>query len=115
MKVDEFRRVIQERIRCHNEWTYGIEKCWKEEIEILTEDIAGTIEFLRNECTADEYSWISEVIEDVVELVPNKELVRVYKNLMSKYPEESARYNIHDSIEQLETILEWEEQNGEKD
>ena len=73
--------------------------CQKKEIELLTEDIPTTIDFLRNECTADEYSWISEVIDDVVNLVPSKEFVQCYKDLMIKFPEECTKYNIAGSIE----------------
>ena len=65
MRIEEFRKVIKERIECPDEWDYGVERCWKKEIEILSEDIPSTIEFLMTECTADEYSWISEVIEDL--------------------------------------------------
>ena len=35
--------------------------------KILSEDIPSTIEFLKTECAADEFSWISEVIDDVVD------------------------------------------------
>lgn len=105
MRIDEFRNTIQEREQCHDEWTYGIEQCWKKEIEILSEDIPSTIEFLNTECTAEEYSWISEVIDDVVEKVPNKELVNCYKNLMSKFPEECKKYNIAGVIEICEGML----------
>jgi hypothetical protein len=106
--------VVQERIHCHDEWSYGIEQCWKKEIELLTDDIAGTIEFLRNDCTADEYIWISEVLEEVVEIIPNKEFVQVYKSLRIKFPEEYATYNIAGCVEEAEKILEWEDQNVKK-
>lgn len=114
MRIDEFRKVIHEREMCHDEWAYGIEQCWKKEIEILSEDIPSTIEFLKTECTADEYSWISEVIDDVVDKVPSKELVQCYKDIMSKFPEECQKYNIKGVIEICENILEWEDAHGKK-
>ena len=114
MNVGEFRKVIQERIQCHDEWTDGIDQCWQKEIALLTEDVPSTIEFLKYDCTADEYSWISEVLEDVVETVPSKELVRVYKELMDKFPEECSLYNIAFCIEQAETILKWEDSHAEE-
>lgn len=114
MRIDEFRKVIHEREQCHDEWAYGIEQCWKKEVELLTEDISSTIEFLKNECTAEEYSWISEVIDDVVNQVPSKELVQCYKNLMMKFPEECLKYNIAGVVEICESILKWEEENGKK-
>ena len=118
MNIARFREVIKERIRiaeeCQDEWTYGIEKCWKDEVEILTEDIPSTIIFLQNECTADEYSWISEVIEDIAEQTNNRELVECYKKLMSKFPEECIKFNISMSVEYAESALEEERDNGEE-
>lgn len=91
MRIDEFIKIIEEKEQCHDEWTYGIEQCWKKGIEILSEDIPSTIKFLNAECTAEEYSWISEVIDDVVEKVPSRELVNCYKNLMSKFPQRVSK------------------------
>ena len=59
MDIIKFREVIRQREETDDEWDYGIEQCWEQEIAILTEDIPTTIEYLKNECTAHEYSWIS--------------------------------------------------------
>lgn len=105
MKINEFRKVIQERIECSDEWTYGVEHCWKKEIEILSEDIPSTIEFLLTECTADEFSWISEVIDDLAVKTQSKDLIACYRSLMEKFPEECQAYNIARSIEYAEAEL----------
>ena len=114
MDINSFGKVIKQREETDDEWDYGIEQCWKKEIEILTEDIPSTIEFLKTECTADEYSWISEVIDDIVDKIPSKELVEAYKSLATKYPEECEKYNIVGVIEICENILKWEEDDGKK-
>lgn len=108
MNIEEFRKVIREIEECHPEWDYGIEQCWKKEIALLTEDIPSTIEFLRNECTADEYTWISEVLDDIVEIAPSRELVQEYKALMKKFPEQCSTYYIAGCIEQIERMLDME-------
>jgi hypothetical protein len=110
MRIEEFRKIIHEREQCHDEWTYGVEQCWKKEIALLTEDIHSTIEFLKNDCTANEYFWISEVLDDVVDIIPSKELVQCYKELMTKFPEEYSKYNIAGSIENAKAILRWEDE-----
>lgn len=119
MNIEKFRNVIARRIHIeeisHGEWADGIEECMREEIELLSEDIPATIEFLKNDCTADEYSWISEVIDDVIEKKPSKELLKCYRDLMKKFPEECSKYNIIGSIESAEAILRWEEEHGKKD
>ena len=105
MRTQDFRKVIQERIACHSEWAYGIEQCWEKEIEILSEDMASTIDFLLNECTADEYSWISEIIDDVAARTQSRAFVACYRSLMKKFPEECRKYNIEGSIECAEAEL----------
>ena len=112
MDIIKFREIIKQREETDDEWDYGVEQCWKQEIELLTKDIPSTIEFLKNNCTAEEYSWISEVLDDIVELVPSKELVQCYKDLMTKFPEECSKYNIAGSIESAEAILSWEAEHG---
>ena len=114
MDINSFRRVIKQREETDDEWDYGIEQCWKQEIEILSEDISSTIEFLKNECTSDEFSWISEVIDDIVDKNPSRELVECYKSLMIKFPEECEKYYIAGVVEICENILKWEEENGKK-
>lgn len=110
MNIEELREVIKERIRiheeCNDEWDYGIEKCWKQIVELLSEDIPSSIFFLENECTADEFSWISEVIDDIAEKTQNNEIVMSYKKLMTRFPDECQKYNIKGSIECAEQIIE---------
>lgn len=113
MRTEEFRKVIQERIACHSEWTNGIEQCWKKEIEILSEDVPSTIDYLINECTPDEYSWISEIIDDLATKTQSKELIECYKSLMTKFPEECSLYSIKESIEYAEAELSGEPEDGE--
>ena len=115
MRIEEFRKIIHEREQCHDEWIYGVEQCWKKEIALLTEDIHSTIEFLKNDCTANEYFWISEILDDVVDIIPSKELVQCYKELMTKFPEEYSKYNIAESIENAEAILRWEDEHEKKE
>ena len=114
MDIIGFREIIKQRKETDNEWAYGVEQCCKKEIEILSEDIPSTIEFLKNICTAEEYSWISEVIDEVVDKNPNKELVDCYRALMTKYPEEYETCKIAGVVEICESILRWEEENGKK-
>lgn len=54
MDVQKIREVIRRRNETHDEYDYGVEMCDKEEIQILSEDIPSTINYLQNQCTADE-------------------------------------------------------------
>lgn len=106
MDVQKFREVIRRRNETHDEYDYGVEMCTKEEIQILSEDIPSTIEYLKNECTADEFVWISEIIDDLAEKTRSRELIECYKNLMNKYLEETKEYYIDFCVECAEDFLE---------
>lgn len=109
MNIELFREIIARREYIeeisHGEWAEGIEDCWKREIVVLSEDIPGTISFFKAECTATEYSWISEVIEDLAAQTQSRKLVEAYKSVMAKFPEECEIYNIADSIQIAEEAL----------
>ena len=105
MDVQKFREVIRRRNETHDEYDYGVEMCNKEEVQILSEDIPSTIEYLQNQCTADEFVWISEIIDDIAEKTKSRELVECYKNLMNKYSEETKEYYIGFCIECAEDFL----------
>lgn len=106
MDVQKFKEVIRRRKETHDEYDYGVEMCNKEEIQILAEDIPSTIEYLKKDCTADEFVWISEIIDDLAEKTRNRELMECYKSLMGKFPEESKRYHVDFCIECAEDFLE---------
>ena len=106
MDVQRFKEVIKKRNETHDEYDYGVEMCDKEEVQILAEDIPSTIEYLQNQCTADEFVWISEIIDDLAEKTRSRELVECYKNLMNKYPEETKEYHIGFCVECAEDFLE---------
>lgn len=114
MDVEKFRKVIKQREETDDEWSYGVEQCWKQEIALITEDIPGTIEFLKNDCTAEEFSWLSEILDDIVEIAPSREFVQCYRNLMDKFPVECVKYNIKGSIEIVEKMFDEENANEEK-
>lgn len=74
MITDEIRAAIVKRAATEDEWDYGVKQCWEEEIAILSRNIDDTIAFLESECTADEFAWLSEVIDDVAEKTQRRRL-----------------------------------------
>ena len=80
--------------------------CNKEEIQILSESIPSTIEYLKNDCTTDEFVQISEIIDDLPEKTRSREIVECYKSLMAKFPEEAKRCHVYFCIEYAGDFLE---------
>lgn len=88
MITEEIRAVIEQRAVIPDEWEHFIEQCWEEETEILSRNIDDTICFLENECTADEFSWLSEVFDDVAEKTKSREFVDCLYHFADRYSEE---------------------------
>jgi hypothetical protein len=94
MIADEIRTVLKKRSETDDEWTYGVEQCWQKEIEILSRNMDETISFLENDCTADEFSWLSEVFDDVAEKTQSRLFVDALHRVARKFPEECKKYYI---------------------
>ena len=109
MDKTKFREIIKSISELDPNAYNEIEKCWKAEVSVLSEDISGTIDFLTNECTEDEYAWISKIIDDLIEVTQSSELLNCYKQLMAKYPNACATYNIAYTIECAESALSTDE------
>lgn len=104
MQFVEFREIIKRRSSIDDEWYTEIEKCWQEMTDLFSSDIKKTILFLEI-CTADEFSWFSEIIENVAKRTHSKEFVVALRKAAKKYPEETKQYNIVDFIESAECIV----------
>ena len=106
MDVQRFKEVIQKRINTVDEYYVGVEECWKEEIEILSQDIPSTVAYLKNECTADEFAWICEIIDDLAVKTKSREIVEAYKNLGKKYPDMAKTFSFEFCASYAEEALE---------
>lgn len=105
MDVQKLKDVILERENTNDEYDYGIEQCHKKMINIITQDPEGTIAFLKSECTASEFSWLSEIFDEIVTATNNRGIVDALYFLLEKYPEESKTYNIRTFVESAEQCL----------
>ena len=106
MIKDRIIPILIEREKTDDEWDYGIEQCHKKLVALMTEDIHKSIEFLDNDCTADQFSWLSEVFDEIAENTQSKEFIEALKRLADKYPEETKTYNIMSFIESAECAME---------
>lgn len=111
MDVQRFKEVIQKRINTVDEYYVGVEECWKEEIEILSEDVPSTVTYLKNDCTADEVAWICEIIDGLAVKTRSREIVEAYKNLGKKYPDMAKTFSFEFCASYAEEALEIALQN----
>lgn len=106
--VEDIRAAIQKRISTDDEWDYGVSQCWNEEIEILSRNIEETIAFLEKDCTADEFSWLSEVFEEVAKKTQSRAFVDCLYRVAKKYPDECEKYHVNLVIEYADGAVEGE-------
>ena len=66
MDIRKFKELIAKREKIHPEDYLTIEHCDKELIDVLCEDMPGTIKYLYSECTVEEFLWLSEFFEETV-------------------------------------------------
>ncbi len=102
---EEFKKVIKEISELDINNDYEHEMLCKKELEIVTKDISSTINYLKTECTAAEFSWLSEIFEEIVEICPSQEFVDELYKLSEKYPEETKEYNIMSFIDEAARYL----------
>ena len=67
MNIKKLRESISELKSLHPNDDYGTEKCWKEETEILSENISDTIDFFENQCTDKEFSRVKSLYNGITE------------------------------------------------
>ncbi len=109
MNIQKFKEILIERERIaketRDEWDYGIEKCQQELVDVLSEDIISTVKFLNTECTAEQFVWISEIFDEIVEETQCREFIDVLYEVAKKYPKETEEYNIMYFIETSKDFL----------
>lgn len=105
MLAEEFRRIITKLDALNINDDFGYEECWKEETALLSKDISATIAFLKSECTASEFSWMSEVFEDITEKTKSQEFIQCIEETAKRFPEECSKYNILGAIEAAKAML----------
>ena len=105
MDIQKLREAIIERENTDDEYDYGIEQCHQKMLSIIVQDPQGTVSYLRNECTANEFSWLSEIFDDIAIATNSRAIIEALYFLAEKYPDESKTYNIISFIESAEAIL----------
>ncbi len=108
MNINKLRESILELLSLHPNDDYGTEKCWKEETKILSEDISETIDFFKNQCTDEEFFWLSSVFSDVSEIVQSKQFVETLRSRLARVNRETYNQNSFES-EHIRKCVDYDE------
>ncbi len=97
--TEKIRAIIKKRAATSDEWQAGVEKCWAELTDALTEDIEVTRRFLLEDCTADEASWVSEIYDDIVHKTQSCEYIDLIRKSIGRFPEEAEKHRMAESLD----------------
>ena len=68
------------------------------EIALFARNLQETVQFLDNDCTAEQLVWISEVFEEISAKLQSWEFIDALKRAADRFPEECKIYNIRECI-----------------
>lgn len=97
--TEGIRAIIKKREGVNDEWQVGVEKCWAELTDALTEDIEATRKFLLEDCAADEASWVSEVYDDIVRKTQSKEYIDILRKSIERFPKEAEEHRMAENLD----------------
>jgi hypothetical protein len=83
---ERIRKLIEQRKKLNMNDDKGIQNCWEEITDILSDNEVNTITYLDN-CSKDDVYWISEVFEDVSQNLQWYKFIECLRRLDLKFPE----------------------------
>lgn len=105
MDFNDYKEIIQKRAEINSEWYTEIEKIWDKMVILFSNDIEKTILFIKTDCTADEFVWLSEIFEEIAEKTKSKEFINCLYETSKKFPDETEQYNIISFIDDAAAVL----------
>lgn len=94
----KFKELIKIREDTPDEWDYGCQKVNNEMVNLISNNITDSINYVLEQCTASEFSWLSEIFEEIVEKTLSQEFINALYITAKKYPIETKKYHIDDAI-----------------
>ena len=102
--ADEYKKIVRQlKLERKNHLDEvpnyeDISLAMKPEIELFTRNLQETIQFLDNDCTADQLSWMMEVFEKISAKLQNWEFIDALKRAADRFPKACEEYSIRDFI-----------------
>lgn len=108
MNAINLREELNHRLSLHINDDYGLKESWKRITAILSEDVIETIDFIDNDCTDEEFFWLSEVFSDVSEVVQSKQFVETLRSRLARVNRETYNQNSFES-EHMRKCVDYDE------
>ena len=89
--------ILRKKIGFENDWQ--VEQWWNNTSDFMANNIDKTVDFIKTECSADEFYLISEIFEDITQKTRSKDFVKCIEKISRKYSAECEKYNVFSIIQ----------------
>ncbi len=90
----DFTELIEKRKGNQDDIDYESNPVISAMIQLLTQNIDQTVQFLNRDCSEEQLIWLSEVMDEVAEITKSKEFIAACYQLVDRYPATAQKYNI---------------------
>jgi hypothetical protein len=91
---DDFSKLIDERKKLNVDIDYEHNLIITHMVNLLTFDIDETLNFITNDCTAEQLVWLSEILDEIMEKTRDPRILDAIREVAEKNPDVSEQYNI---------------------
>lgn len=91
---EEFNAIILRRKSFEGDIDYENDLIIRDAVQLMTGDIAATVDFLDNSCTEEQFIWFSEIFDEVAEKSKSHEFIAALRRAADRFPEAVEKYNI---------------------
>ena len=103
---NEFNDLIQKRKSIKSDVDYSHNPIIKNMVNLMTKNTRETIDFIVNDCTEEQFIWLSEIFDEIIEKTKNDEILDALRQTAQKYPKATQKYNINYFIDSAAEYLE---------
>ena len=90
----DYNDLVAQRIKIEGDIDYEKDPVILGTIELMTKNIEETIAFLDNDCTEEQFIWLSEVFDEIAQRTRSKSFIDALVRASKKYPKATEKYNI---------------------
>ena len=77
---------------------YYEESIWKEEIDAICMDLPATIRFILSDCSDEEFQWLSEVFDDIMEKTRSLDFLNCIRQRVRMVKDDERRTELQEDI-----------------
>ena len=102
---DELNSLLQQREAMIGDIDYETDPTITAIIDLMTRNMDETLAFLKDDCSENQFVWLSEVFDEIAEKSQDKALIETLREVADKYPEATREYNILYFIDSAEEYI----------